>query len=606
MTGFVFFLASTDSVALDLVKILAAAAGMVMIARYLRIGAIPAYLLSGALIGPHAIGLVASGENVQAISTLATILLMFIVGLHLDPSGLSGGMVKVLSVGVVSTFAAIVAMWPLLTSSQLNAPAALAVAIALSMSSTAVVLRILAEKRETHRLHGRLIFGTLVVQDMMALIGLAILPILATWGHVQAPAAVDGAAAAAHGASILPAEWSGWLKFVVAIGGITLLIIANRFLLPWLMREATRHASQEVPLVLSAAVALGSAVLAAGLGFSAELGAFLAGFLLAGTPFRHQLSGQLIPMRDLFMAIFFTTVGLQLDMHAFGEGGWQLILLGFISVVLIKVAAMSLVAWLFGATPAVAAIFGLAMFQAGEFSIVVLSAAQHQGLLDATMMSRLTVVVVMTLILTPAFFTLGHKLRPFASKIPVAGWSKAGALRPPTKDERAAANREAVSNEFGEHDGDHAPPTFNDHVIIAGFGVVGRSIADRLEVADRAFCIVDLNPATVETQRRLGRNAVYGDISNPEVLEGVGIEHAAAVVLTIPDDEATLRACRVIRTLSPHIFIAARTSFLSKAMAAQQLGADHVTVEEVATAETMARHVMDKLKRKTSPISNHA
>jgi CPA2 family monovalent cation:H+ antiporter-2 len=299
------------------------------------------------------------------------------------------------------------------------------------------------------------------------------------------------------------------------------------------------------------------------------------------------------------MAVFFTTVGLALDVRAFGEGGWQLILLGVISVVLIKTAAMGLTAWLFGATPAVAVIFGLALFQAGEFSVVLLSATRHQGLIDATGMSRLTVVVVMTLILTPFMFTLGHKLRPLVGRLPVAGWSKAGALRGPTRDEKKAAQREALSNEFGEAEGHAAPvPALANHVIIAGFGVVGRSIADRLEVAKQPFCIVDLNQATVATQQKLGRYAVYGDISNPEVLEGVGVEHASGIALTIPDDEATLRACRVIRTLSPHVFIAARTSFLSKAMAAQQLGADHVTVEEVATAEAMARHVMDRLVKK--------
>lgn len=584
-------LASGSNVALDLVIILAAAAGVVMLARHIRIGAIPAYLLTGAIIGPFALKLIGDANNVVAINQLATILLMFIVGLHLDPSGLSGGMVRVLIVGVASTTAAILAMWPLLTTGDVTIPAALAVSIALSMSSTAVVLRLMAEQRETHRLHGRLIFGTLVVQDMLALVGLAIMPVLAAWAGAHAP--VDANGVAEH-ASALPKEWSGWLKFAVAMGGITLLITINRYLLPWLMREAAKHTSQEVPLVLSAAVALGSAVLAAGLGFSAELGAFLAGFLLAGTPFRHQLSGQLIPLRDLFMAVFFTTVGLQLDVRAFGDGGWQFILLAAAALIIVKTATMSLTAWLFGATPAVCAIFGFAMFQAGEFSVVVLGATQRNGLIDAATMSRLTVVVVLTLILTPAFYTLGHTIRPLVGKLPVAGWSRAGALR-------SARKKPGQDEVIERHEDEHHDPSehagLKDHIIIAGFGVVGRSIADRLEVAGRVFCVVDLNQATITTQRKLNRTAVYGDISNPEVLEGVGIEHARGVVLTIPDDEATLRACRSIRTLSPHVFIAARTSFLSKAMAAQQLGADLVTVEEVATAETMAKQVMDRLDR---------
>lgn len=585
------------SIVLDLVIILAAAAGVVMLLRYVKIGAIPAYLLTGALIGPFALRLVSSGDNVQAISSLATIMLMFIVGLHLDPSGLSGGMVRVFGLGAASTVVTVLALWPLLASGELEAPAALAVAIALAMSSTAVVLRILAQQRETHRVHGRLIFGTLVVQDMLALAGLAVLPLLAAWAgpaaakkveladKAETAAAGGGEAHAAHGPVLLPDEWSGWTKALVAVGGIALLIIVCRKLLPWLMREAARHTSQEVPLVLSAAVALASAVLAAGLGFSPELGAFLAGFLLAGTPFRYQLSGQLIPLRDLFMAVFFTAVGLQVDVRVIADG-WPLILTAVVSLVLIKSASMGLVAWLFGATPAVAVVFALALFQAGEFSIVILAVAKWRGLFDEDMMARLTVVVVLSLVLTPPMYMLGHWLRRFAVKLPVAGWSKVGALREPTSDEEKAADDEATAGK--------AKP-LQDHVVIAGFGVVGRAIADRLEIAGVPFCVVDLNQQTIKTQRKLGRHALYGDISNPDVLESADVEHAAGVVLTIPDDEATLRACRVVRTLSPHVFIAARTSFLSKAIAATQLGADHVTVEEVATADTMARQVMDRL-----------
>jgi CPA2 family monovalent cation:H+ antiporter-2 len=142
-------------------------------------------------------------------------------------------------------------------------------------------------------------------------------------------------------------------------------------------------------------------------------------------------------------------------------------------------------------------------------------------------------------------------------------------------------------------------------VILAGFGVVGRAIADRLELAGVKFVLVDLNQHTIAMQRKLGRDAIYGDISNPQVLESAHIEQAGAVVLTIPDDEATLRACRVIRTQAPHVFIAARTSFLSKAMAASQLGADLVTVEEVATAETMARQVMEKISTCPLPMLRH-
>jgi len=601
------------SLAIDLVIILAAASGAVMLLRHLKIAAIPAYLLCGAIIGPHALGLIGGEENTAAITGLATVLLMFIIGLHLDPSGLSGGMVKIATLCIVSTVAAVLAMWPLFGFGPLGWPAGLAVAMALVMSSTAVILRILQERRELHKLHGRIVFGALVVQDLLALAALAMLPLLATWAGVKG--------ATMSSPALLPAAWPMWGKFMLAVGGIGVLIVITRLLLPPLLREAGRHTAAEVPLVLSAAVALGSAIVAAGLGFTPELGAFLAGFVLAATPARHQLSGQLVPLRDLFMAVFFTAVGLKLDVAIIPDG-WVLIVVAFLAVALVKVATMIGSAWLLGATPIVAASYGLAMFSAGEFGIVILSAANQFGLIDSATLSRLIVVCVLSLILTPAMYGLAKRLRGPLAHLPTAGWSKVGALRDAAEaaamahthsealSARARARADAADGGQLEGASESASASVEQpqsasvpqrRVIIAGFGIVGRSIADRLDLAHVPFTVVDLNQNTIDTQRKLGRSAVYGDISNPGVLESLEVEHAVAVILTIPDDEATLRACRVVRTLSPHVFIAARTSFLSKALAATQLGADHVTVEEVATAETMARQVMDQLQRRAGP-----
>lgn len=598
-----FFLASsapTRPVALDLVIILAAAAGMVMVLRHLRIAAIPAYLLTGALIGPHMAGLITSEDNVKSISELATILLMFIVGLHLDARGLGGGMVRIGAICVAATVGGALAMWPLLGTGPLGWPAGLAVSMAMCMTSTAVLLRIMQERRELHKLHGRLAFGSLVVQDMLALLALALLPVLAMWAGAKKPA--EEAATGGHGFTLLPSDWPSWAMFFTAVGGVALLIVVCKVLLPRLLREAAKHTSQEVPLVLSAAVALGAAIITAGLGLSPELGAFLAGFVLAGTPFKHQLSGQLIPLRDLFMAVFFTAVGLKLNPSVVVDG-WMIIAVATLAVVVLKVVVFALCAWLLGATAPTALWYGFAMFSAGEFAIVILSVTRDLGLIDSAMLSRLVVVVVLSLVLTPTFYTIGHQLRPMVAWIPAAGWSKSSTLREnPAQaiNPNAPVPKPAQGEAVGESGDAPAAPRPRKHVVIAGFGIVGRSVADRLEIQRVPFIIVDLNQATIETQRSLGRNAVYGDISNPTVLESVDVEHAEAVVLTIPDDEATLRACRTIRALSPHLFIAARTSFLSKAIAAMQHGADHVTVEEVATAETMARQVIEQLDKRSA------
>ncbi|MCW5766972.1 MAG: cation:proton antiporter, partial [Phycisphaeraceae bacterium] len=274
---------SGRSAVLDLVILLAAAAGVAMLLRRASLATIPSFLICGALIGPSALGLIANGDNIQAIGQVAVVLLMFTIGLHMDVSEFSGGMVRAALVGVVSTAASVAALLPLTAASAVHGlPAGIAVAIALSMSSTAVVMRIVATKRDNHKTHGRIIFATLVIQDLIAIGGLALIPVLAAWAGVGGPEGAGG-----HGEhSLLPASWPTAAKAAVALGGIAILIAVAHFALPRLLQEASRGTGEEVPLVLAAAAALGCAVVASGLGFSPELGAFLAGFIHAGPPVR--------------------------------------------------------------------------------------------------------------------------------------------------------------------------------------------------------------------------------------------------------------------------------------------------------------------------------
>lgn len=576
-------------IVVDLFLMLAAAALVAMGGRYFRVPTIPAYLITGALIGRSALGLIGSGQNVESISGLALIMLMFTIGLQLDARDLARGAVGIIAAGAVTTLAVVLALWPL-TGAGLGAPAGLAVALALSMSSTAVVMRIMHQRRESRRAHGRLITAALIVQDLLALVFLAMMPVLSAWGApASGPDAAPGSGQPAHSSAfLLPDGMPTWARLSVALLGVSALIVLARLALPSLMREAARGASAEVPLVLASALALLSAGVTSGLGFSPELGAFLGGFVLSGTAFRHQLAGQLNPMRDLFMAVFFIAVGLTIDLGVLGQS-WPVILVALPAVLALKAAAVGLTLWLAGAAAAPAAIAALALCQAGEFSIVLLAAAHGEGLLSEPQLATLVLIVGLSLVLTPALYALGHRLRGTLERVPLAGFKKLAVLG-------------SLPHDPDEHDPATAAPDSAPakYVIIAGFGVVGRALADRFDLAKVPFCVVDLNLETIRRQRRLGRRAVYGDITNPEVLESAGVRSADVVVLTIPDDDATLNACRALRGTNPGVFIAARTSYLSKAMNAMLLGADMVVVEEVATAEAMARQVMDTLGRRAT------
>lgn len=591
----------------DLLAILAAAALVAMLLSRLRFASIPAYIITGAIIGPYAARLVTDTANIQDISQLAILLLMFTVGLHLNSTGLRMEAVRVAALGIGSTVAVGIILWPLGLLLGLSTPAALAASMALAMSSTAVVLRILQQRREMHSMHGRICVALAISQDLISLVVLAMLPLLAAWAGAEA---TEGMIKQATSDPDMPKAMSRILNAAKGIGGIAVLLLLGKLLLPRLLKEAAKDASSETLLVLSAAIALGAAVAAGALGFSPELGAFLAGFLLAGTDFRHQLTGQLSPMRDLFLAVFFTAVGLKLDLHMLASN-WWIVLLALPVLLIVKGSVIGVSTWIAGSTTPNAFFVGVLLCQAGEFSLVILDATTSLKLLEPSQAGLLVAVVVLSLIVTPSLADVGRVVKERLADIPPARWvfnRKLRAHNQAVNPARQAA--EQVESHPGEPRADsvqtgqptpahvEAKSGTRRHVIIAGFGIVGRNLAEHFGAANIPFTVIELNPETVRRQRELGRSIIFGDVANLEVLESAGIHEAEAVALTIPDDDATFRACRAIRSIAPKVHIAARTSFLSRAMEAQELGADQVTIEEIATAHDMAKQVMAKLTGK--------
>lgn len=573
----------------DLLLLLTAAALVSIIAPRTRLPSIPGYLLIGAVIGSSMLGLIRSDENVRQISDLAIILLMFTIGLHLDTDSIRSGMVSILLVGIFSTLASALVVWPVGLAFGLAAPVALTIGLAFAMSSTAVVLGLLNQRREIHRVHGRLCVGIALTQDMLAIPVLALLPALAVWagkaraGASQAPINPDGLG------PTLELLRNGALK-IAAICGI---IFFGRWILPRALREASKNSNTEALLIVATTAALAAAVATYQLGIGSALGAFLAGFMLSATPFRHQLAGQLSPMRDLFMAVFFTAVGINMNVRIALES-WWIVAIGVGAVLTMKSLVIGGATWGGGATASVAALTGLLLCQAGEFSLVVLGEAAQLQLIDERTMSILIAIVVLSLIVTTPLYGLGRKLEPQLVRVPLARWITNPALHEPGGHGASAAHGGSPDDPFK----DDPLPYPHRPVIIAGFGVVGRNLAEHFGAAGIPYIVVELNPNTVIKQQKLGRSFYFGDISNPDVLESAGVRAAEAVVLTIPDDEAVLRACRTIRSISPSVFIAARTTYLSRAIAATEMGADYVCVEEVVTAQDMAKQVMERLARR--------
>lgn len=567
----------------DLVVILAASAVAALVLQRLRLATIPAYLLTGAIIGPGALGFVNDGNNVRAISDLATVLLLFGVGLHIDLSVLARGLKQMLAGTLLSAFACTIVMWPLCLLLGASAAGALVVAAALSISSTVVVLRVLMQRRELTHPEGRLAFGVLIFQDLVAIVMLLLLPPLARW-------CATGTAAAESAQS----EVSGFdftLNLVasgaVAVGGIGLLIAFGRFVLPRMLTEAARARSPEVLIVLTTAAALGASGLTQYLINNAAVGAFLAGFLLSATPFRHQISGQVGAIRDLFSAVFFTAIGMSVSVSVVLDH-WPVILVGTVVMLAVKSMLMTLAFWTTGSTGNVAFKAGVSLSQSGEFSVLMLASASAPAiaLIGQDVVSKAVAITVISLIATPSLMLWAAKFNSRLPRLPAPRWTRrqgapGSAAAPPSPEKRL-------------------------HAIIAGFGLVGRAVADELKRMGATYTVVDLNPSTIATQRRLGREVIFGDASNSEVLEEAGINRADFLILTIPDEESVLRACRVARQMKPDVFILARANYVSQGVVAAGLGADGVVVEEMATALEMERalkKVIEARRRTEAPAA---
>lgn len=575
--------------AIILVVVLAAAAIVAVICRRLGVEAIPGYLLAGALVGPNVLGLVRSTSAAEPVADLATVLLLFTIGLQFDAANFRRGALSIIVVSITSTILYIGMFWLLLMGLSVSPPTAMALAMAGCSGSTAITLRILQQRRELHEAHGRVSMGFSILDDLSGVVVLATFPLLAAWASTSAIAA-----------DAEPASWgSRATAALIAIGGVAVMLGLGRLVLPWVMLRVAQLGSPEVLLICAAAIALLSSIWTGAIGFSPEMGAFLAGFMLAGTPLRYQLAGQLAPTRDLLMAVFFIAVGLVVDPSAVGTN-LPLVLGLAVALMAFKLLTTGGCGWAAGMTPRGALLAGVYNINAGEFTFVLLASAVALDVVTPGQSALAVSVAALTLVATPLLVGPAHAIGARIACWPIAPWAKSAALRdsptPAVPPSAAAPSHSGSEAADGSPATPHAPDAHRPrHVIIAGFGPGGRGLADRLDVMRVPYVIVDLNSNTVQRQARTGRQVVFGDIGNPEVLEAAGLAQADAVIVTIPDDEASLRAVQAVRQAAPDVFIGVRMQFLSGMMRALELGATEVVVAEVAVALALDREMMRAL-----------
>src|SRR2546421_9888493 len=514
----------------------------------LKLPALPGFIVAGVLLGPNALGLISDVRQVENLAEVGVILLLFTIGLEFSLPRLremgrqvviGGGAQVLLTVGLGAALAGTLGLpWPV----------AVLLGFLLALSSTAIVLKGLADKGEIDTPHGRLATGVLIFQDLCVVPMMLVLPFLA--GESGGEAA--GLALALGKAGL------------VVVG----VLVLARTVVPRVLSEIVKTRSRELFLIAVILVGTLTALGTAAAGASLALGAFLAGLVISESDYGHQAMAELLPFRDVFISLCFVTVGMLVQVGFLRDH--PLLALGGVAAIMGgKSVLAALGPALLGYSGRVALLAGLAVAQIGEFSFVLARQGRGTGILAEGLYQTFLAVAVLTMLVTPFALQSGPALLDVLER-----WIPLDRLFPGFRPQALTPVGEPLT----------------DHVIVAGYGLNGRNLTTALRSIRAPYLIVELNAQTVRQARARGEPAFYGDAPREEILRGLGAERARMLVVAISDPAATRRMVRVARALNPRIHIIARTRYVVEMPELTRLGADVVIPEEFETSiEIFAR-----------------
>lgn len=524
---------------------LASAVVAVTLSKRAGLGAVLGYLAAGALIGPHLLRLTPDMSKTTVFSELGVILLLFVIGLELSPQRLWVMRRAVFGAGALQVVISALLLGSAATLAfGVGWKTALVIGLGLALSSTAIGLQTLAERKELGSPHGRLSFAILLFQDVAAIPILALIPLLGIH-EVVASGRSDTAA-------------------VLKVAGvIAAIIVGGRYLLRPVLRAVAKTGIAEVFTATALLVVLGTALLMQVSGMQMSLGAFLAGMLLADSEYRHEIESQIEPFKGLLLGLFFLSVGVSLDLDLVRRQPLEIA--GIVAgLLLLKALVLLVLGRLSGKLDGGQMLSLVAVLSGGgEFGFVVLNLAQDHGLLHASQRNLLVVAVTLSMVLTPLFV------------MAVSGW--------------LASHKKKPGRAFDEITDGHP------RVIIAGYGRVGQIVARILRAQHIPFTALESSIEQVEFSRRFGSTIYFGDSSRPELLRAAGVGRAEVFVLATEDPEVNIRTARIVKRLYPHMKIVARARNRQHAFRLMDLNLDTVVRETLHSSLEMARAVLEDL-----------
>jgi len=537
---------------------LLAAVIAVPLARRLGLGSALGYILAGVIIGPYLLGFVGDeGQDVMHFAEFGVVLMLFLVGLELEPSVLWRMRVPILGMGgsqvLVSTLVIGVAAFAL----GLEWQTALAVGMILALSSTAIVLQSLKEKGWMTTEAGRGGFSVLLFQDVAVIPMLALIPFLAL-PELGVEIGQEIGDAGVHGAAY---GRPGWLQALMVLGVVVGIVVAGRFLLRPVFRWIAATRSQELFMATALTLIVGITLEMEFVGLSPALGTFLAGVVLAESEFRHELEANIEPFKGLLLGLFFITVGASID-FALVAAAPGLILGLVVALIVAKFLVLMMVGRVFKLNLADNLMFAFLLAQGGEFAFLLFSFATQNRVISPDLASLLIVVVVLTMIATPLLMITYERL-----------------IRPRFVD--CVSPREDDEIDAGPNP-----------VIVAGYGRFGQIVSRLLTADGIQTTLLDHDSGQIELTGRFGYKVFYGDASRVQLLQSAGADEARLLVIAIDDREKAVQMVVSAKQFFPHLKVLARAFDRSHAYELMDVGAEVVTRETFGSALVMGEEAL--------------
>lgn len=526
----------------DLLMIFVVSIIVVFVFQKLRLPSVAGFLVAGTLVGPHGLNLISDREQVHLLAEIGVMLLLFTIGIEFSLTHLKASQRIFFVAGPLQVAGVLLLVTAGGLAGGLPFPQALFWGMLLSLSSTAIVLKALADRGESDSIHGRSTVGVLIFQDLAVVAMMLLTPLLVH--HTG-----DGAQ------EVL-------IALGISIALVTVIVIAARVIVPRLLDHIVHTRNRELFLLTVIVLCLGTAWLTSLTGLSLALGAFIAGLLISESEYSHQALAEVLPFRDSFNSLFFVSIGMLMDPLIVVKHPWITLLL-IAAVLTGKFITGTGAVLVTGAPIRSSLLAGIALSQVGEFSFILAQEGQKAGLLKEGPYQMFLAVSVLTMIITPFLIQ----------------WS-------PVLARRAEAFQR-LYKWFPTRTTPHAEEPrlkIRDHVVIVGYGLNGRNLARVLREVEIPYVVLELRSDLVRQGTEEGMNIVYGDASNPSVLRHLHIESARVLVIAISDPFTTRRIVRMARTLSKTLHIVVRTRYLKEFNELMQLGVDEVVPEEFETS----------------------